>query len=298
MVTRRPEAADRLNREDVEIKTMAGGSFKVRLKATADPGPLTDIDLLAICVKTFNSESAVSSVAHLKDRVEAVVSVQNGVDKEAVLEKFFGKEKIIGGCCLEGASRLDESTVLHTMSVVTYLGELGGTISPRVQKAVQLLKNGGLNAEASEKVVSADWCKWINFAAACAACALTRLPYYKVLKNPSSADLIAQVYREYAELAKSSGVEVYDYPGFEVKTISEASAQDAVALLQKRGKGLEEKGATKVMPSLAQDIIVGRRTEREPTFGLAARESEARGLPMPFTKNVYALISCIDQSLG
>jgi len=293
-----PDVADRLNREEVEIRNLSGESFKVKLEATHDPASLKDVDLIIICVKTFHGEEAVASVAHLKDRVQAVLSIQNGVDKELVLEKYFGKEKVMGGCCLEAASRVDEQTIMHTMSVMTYLGELDGTISPRVKSAVQLFKGGGLNAEASEQVVSADWCKWINFAAASAVCGLTRLPYYKVLLNPHSADLIAQIYREYAALANANGVGVGDYPGFEVKTISGLAPEEAVAMLQQRGKGLEEKGAIKVMPSIAQDIVGGRRTECESIFGFAVRRGDAHNLPMTFTRQVYALISAMDQSLG
>ena len=163
-----PDVVKRLNHQDVEIKTLSGESFKARLKATHDPKSLGDVDLIIICVKTFHSEAAVSSVAHLKDRVKAVLSIQNGVDKEFILEKYFGKDKVIGGCCLEAASRVDEKTIMHTMSVITYLGELDGTISPRVESAIKLFKDGNLRAEASDQVVSADWCKWINFAAASA----------------------------------------------------------------------------------------------------------------------------------
>jgi 2-dehydropantoate 2-reductase len=292
-----PEVANRINRDDVEIKTLSGDSFKVRLKATGDPKSINDIDLLIVCVKTFHSEAAVSSVAHLKNRLQAVLSIQNGVDKELILEKYFGKDKVIGGCCLEAASRLNEKTVMHTMSVVTYLGELDGSLSPRVNAAVKLFTEGGLKAEASDRVVSADWCKWINFAAASAVCSLTRLPYYKALLNPHGANLIAQIYREYAKLAKASGVEVFDYPNFEVKTISSASNEKAIKLLQQRGNGLKEKGATKVMPSIAQDVVAGRRTECESIFGFAVREGEAHHLAMPFTRHVYGLLSAIDQSL-
>lgn len=292
-----PEVVKRINSDEVEIKTLSGGSFKVRLKASDKPNSLNDLDFLIVCVKTFHSEAAVSSVAHLKERVQAVLSIQNGVEKERILENHFGTDKVMGGCCLEAASRLDEKTVMHTMSVVTYLGELDGAISPRVKSAAKLFTDGGLRAEASDRVVSADWCKWINFAAASAVCALTRLPYCKALINPHSADLIAQIYREYTELAKASGVEVFDYPGFEVKTISEASKEKAVELLQQRGEGLKEKGATRVMPSLAQDILAGRPTEFESIFGFALREGEAHHLEMPFTRHVYALLSAIDQSL-
>ena len=272
-------------------------TFQVKLKATSSPELLNDIDLIIICVKNVDTESAVRSVAHLKERLSAVLSIQNGVDKELILEKYFGKDKIIGGCCLEAASRVDEYTVMHTMSVITYLGELDGTISPRVKSVARLFSQGGLKAEAISHAVSADWCKWINFAAGAGVCGLTRLPYYMALLNPHSANLIAQIYREYAELAGVKGVEVRDYPGFEVKTISQASAAEAVRLLQKRGNGLKEKEATKVMPSLAQDIVAGRPTEYESIFGFAVRQGNEHHLPMAFTRHVYALIKAMDESL-
>jgi len=291
-----PDVIKTLNREDVEIRTFSGESFKVRLKATEDPLSLKDIDLIMLCVKTYQSEAAVSPIAHLKDRVQAILSLQNGVDKELILERYFGRDKVIGGCCTEAASRVDEKAVMYTMGGVTYLGELDGSLSSRVASAVKLFHDRGLKAEASPQVVSVDWCKWINFAAISAVCALTRLPYYKALRNPYSAGLIAQIYREYAELAEASGVEVHDYPGFEVKAISRASADEAVQLLQQRGMKLKEGGATKIMPSLAQDLIAGRATERESIFGFAVREGDAKDLPMTFTRHAYALITAVEES--
>jgi 2-dehydropantoate 2-reductase len=291
-----PDVIKTLNREDVEIRTFSGESFKVRLKATEDPLSLKDIDLIMLCVKTYQSEAAVSPIAHLKDRVQAVLSLQNGVDKELILERYFGRDKVIGGCCTEAASRVDERAVMYTMGGITYLGELDGSLSSRVASAVKLFHDGGLKAEVSPQVVSVDWCKWINFAAISAVCALTRLPYYKALLNPYSAGLIAQIYREYAELAEASGVEVHDYPGFEVKAISRASADEAVQLLHQRGMKLKEGGATKIMPSLAQDLIAGRATERESIFGFAVREGNAKDLPMTFTRHAYALITAVEES--
>jgi len=293
-----PDVVETLKKGDVEIRRFSGESFRVRLKATHDPRSLEEADLILVCVKTYHSESAVRAIAHLKDRVQSVLSIQNGVDKELILERHFGKDKVIGGCCTEAASRIGERTIMHTMGGTTYIGELDGSMTSRVASAVKLFNEGGLKAEASEQVVSVEWCKWINFAAISAVCALTRLPYYKALLNPYSADLIALIYREYAALAKASGVEVGDYPGFEVKSISQASADEAVKLLHQRGRNLEEEGATKIMPSLARDMIAGRPTERESIFGFAVRQGDARNLSMPFTRYAYALITAVEESSG
>jgi len=291
----RPDQEALPNAAEVEVKTFTGESFRTHLQTVYDPVSLKEVDFMIVCVKTFQTEAAVTPLAHLRDRIQAVVSFQNGVDKDLILERHFGRDKVIGGCCGEAAARADEKTILHTMSMGTYLGELDGSRTPRVEEAAGLFQRGGLSAEARSDVLSVEWCKWINFAAIAAVCALTRLPYYQNLLNPRSAELIAQVYREYAELAEAHGIAVRDYPGFEVRTISQASRDDAIALLRQRGDDLRRKSATKIMPSLARDLIAGRPTERESIFGFAVRAGDDRKVPMTFTRYAYALITAIEE---
>jgi 2-dehydropantoate 2-reductase len=279
------------------VRTIDGGSFEVRVKAVSDAKVIDDIDLLVLTVKTFHTESALTSVAHLKDRIVLSLSIQNGVEKEDHLTRFFGKEKVLGAMCLEGATRLGPAEIQHTMSGITYIGELDGRETDRAQAVTQLFTMGGLKAEVTPHILAADWAKWINFAATSAICSLTRLEYYRILKNKELALLVAQMYREYAQLAKAEGIEVRDYPGFEVKTISEAHPLEAVEILKVRGEGLETRRMTKVKPSLCQDVEYGRKTEYEATFGYAIREAEKKGVEMPLTCYVYQFLKGIDESI-
>lgn len=285
-------------KEGLRVRTIGGDSFEVKVKAVSDAKTINDIDLLILTVKTFHTESALSSLAHLKKRILLSLSIQNGVEKEDHLIRFFGKEKVVGAMCLEGATRLGPTEILHTMSGITYVGELDGKETDRVKKVCQLLTAGGLKAEMTSHIHAADWAKWINFAASAAVCSLARLEYYKILKNKELALLFAQIYREYAQLAKAKGIEIRDYPGFEVKTISEADPSKAVEVLRARGEGLEAKGMTKVKPSLCQDVEGGRKTEYEAIFGYAVREAEKKGIEMPLTRHVYQFLKGMDEMLA
>lgn len=285
-------------KEGLKVRTIGGDSFEVKVKAVSDAKTIDNIDLLILTVKTFHTESALASVAHLKNRIQVALSIQNGVEKEDHLIRLFGKEKVAGAMCLEGATRLGPTEILHTMSGITYIGELDGRETDRVKAVCQLFTAGGLKAEVTPHILAADWAKWINFAAASAVCSLTRLEYFKILKNRELALLFAQIYREYAQLAKAKGIEVRDYPGFEVKTISEADLSGAIKFLQARGEGLEAKGMTKVKPSLCQDVEGGRKTEYEAIFGYAVQEAEKKGIEMPLTRHVYQFLKGIDGMLG
>ena len=200
--------------------------------------------------------------------------------------------------CLEGATRIGPAEIQHTMSGITYVGELDGRETDRVKSVCHLFSAGGLKAEVTPHIHGADWAKWINFAASAAVCSLTRLEYYKILKNKELALLFAQIYCEYAQLANAKGIEIRDYPGFEVKTISVADPERAMEVLRGRGEGLEARGMTKVKPSLCQDVEGGRKTEYEAIFGYAIREAEKKGIDMPLTHYVYQLLKGIDGTLG
>ena len=285
-------------REGLKVHTIGGGSFKVKVKAVSEAKRIEDMDLLILTVKTFHTEPALDSVIHLKDKLGLVLSIQNGVEKEDHLIRFFGREKVVGAMCLEGATRLGPAEIQHTMTGITYIGELDGRETDRVKAVCEPFTAGGLKAEVTPHILSADWAKWINFAASAAICSLTRLEFYKILKNKELALLFAQIYREYAQLAEAKGVEVRDYPGFEVKTISEADPSSAVEILRARGEGLEARGMAKVKPSLFQDVEKGRKTEYEATFGYAVREAEKLGVEMPLTRYAYRFLKGIDKALG
>lgn len=288
---------DVMAKEGLRIRTIGGDSFGLKVRAISDAKKVEDVDLLILTVKTFHTESALASVAHLKNRIQLALSIQNGVEKEDYLIRLFGEEKVVGAVCLEGATRLGSAEIQHTMSGITYVGELDGKETDRTKVVCKLFKAGGLKAEVTPYILSADWAKWINFAAGAALCSLTRLEYYKILKTKELALLFAQVYREYAQLAKAVRVEVRDFPGFEVKTISETDSSKALEMLKARGEGLEAQGMTKVKPSLCQDVENGRKTEYEAIFGYAIRKAEKMGVEMPLVRYVYQILKGLDEAL-
>jgi 2-dehydropantoate 2-reductase len=285
-------------KEGLKVHAVDGHSFLMKVRAVSDPKKIEDIDCLILTVKTYHTEAALSSVAHLKDRVCCALSIQNGVEKEDHLIRLFGIEKVVGAMCLEGATRLGPAEIQHTMSGITFVGELDRKETDRVKGICQLFTAGGLKAEVSQDIVASDWAKWINFAAGAAICSLTRLEYYKILKNRELALLFAEIYREYARLAKTMGIALRDYPGFEVKTISEADPSKAIEILKARGEELETRGMTRVKPSLCQDIESCRKTESEAIFGYAIREAEKQGVSMPLTRFVYQFLKGMDEVQG
>src|SRR3989304_5939117 len=68
-----------IEQEGIKVRTIRGDSFKVKVRASPDAKAINDVDLLILTVKTFHTEPALTSVAHLKNKIQLVLSLQNGV---------------------------------------------------------------------------------------------------------------------------------------------------------------------------------------------------------------------------
>jgi len=75
--------------------TLTGlADFTVPVAVTTQPQAVREADILVLAVKTYDTESALASVSHLK--VGSVLSIQNGVLKNEQLAHTFGWEKTLG----------------------------------------------------------------------------------------------------------------------------------------------------------------------------------------------------------
>lgn len=269
--------------------------FTVRVPVTAEPAGLGRVDYLLVAVKTRDTVTALQGLGDLDVGVTA--SLQNGVVKDEQLIDRFGADRVVGAATILGATMQAPGVVEHTMNGPTYFGEFDGRSSERVAWLVERFVQAGLPAEATAEVRSVEWSKLCQICAAALLSALTRLEYVKILKEPDLASLFVQINREVAAVARASGVEVGDYPGFEVRTLVDAPQEEAMASVRERARRLEARGMTGVRISMLQDILRGRRTEVEETAGYVVRRAEALGVDVPGLRFAYRVVRGLDSYL-
>ena len=107
------------------------GDAQVRAKVLDDPAQAGAAELVVIAVKLWDTEEAARAVARVPGA--AVVSLQNGVDKDEVLAAALGRERVLGGITHIGAVIAEPGVVAHTgkLQRVT-LGELDGSKTARL----------------------------------------------------------------------------------------------------------------------------------------------------------------------
>ena len=236
-----------------------------------------------------------AGLGHLLDGLEQAVSLQNGVEKDELLGAWCGAQRVIGGMSMVGATQARPGLVRHTLAGSTYLGELDGGVSPRVEALAALLEAGGMPVVATGRIVPAEWSKLVHASPVMSLCALSRQPFHRVLLDERLSELYVRLLDEGAAVAAAAGVELDDLPGmFPVRTLAAAPRAEAVELVRERGRAMEEAGATGVRISMLTDIERGRRLELDAVQGFLVAEAERRGVPVPLSEVCLELLSAID----
>ncbi len=286
--------AEAIRRDGLRIGGRRGEQVVRNLHATADPGDLTPADLLILGVKSYDSQETLASLKHLHAKVAAAISVQNGGGKDEALAEAFGPEAVVGATTLVGATMPEPGRVLHTNDGWTWVGELDGRTTPRVERIADLFRRSQLRIEVRPDIRTAIWCKLNQMVPAAALSCVTRLHMHQIYLDRDLATLFVQMSREVAQVAERLGIPLADFRGFEVETVCTRPLEEAVESIIRRGQVMRERGMTGVKISTLQDLERGRRTEADQTIGYVVRLAKERGLVLPTVELLYRIIRGIE----
>ena len=248
------------------------GDFAVRPAATDDPRSIGPCDCVLFCVKAYDTEAATEQLLPLLTDDTAVVSLQNGIDNEEKIAAAIGEEHVVGGAAFIFASIAEPGVIAHTGGPARIvLGEMDGSSSPRLRAFIDLCVEAGIAAETTHDIRGVLWNKFALICAQAGMTCVTRQPLGIIREVPETWDAFLALLREVAEVAKAEGID-----------LGEGAVERHAAFAQ----GLEPDSFS----SLYNDMTGGRRMELESLHGELVRRAERRGVPVPFSKAIYAFL--------
>jgi 2-dehydropantoate 2-reductase len=179
----RGQRAQWLWEHDITVSGLANITAPVHV--IERPHEVKNADVLLVAVKTHDTDPVLSSLRQLT--VRHVLSVQNGVLKNAQVAHVFGWEKTLGAMAGFAGAVLPDGTVHCTIQQHLVIGELPEGTSARVETLATALTRAGLPTEVSPQIPSVEWAKYVLFVGLMAVAVLTRLETYKFLKDPDLA---------------------------------------------------------------------------------------------------------------
>lgn len=238
-------------------------TFTVRAPATADPAEIGAVDFVLFSVKLWDTEEAAKACRPLIKRGTAVVSLQNGVDSEEILQAVLGTNHVMGGVAEISATI---SAPGHISKVSPFnrirFGELDNKASERTQRLARCLSEAGIDYEKEADIHAAIWNKFIFLTGLSAMTALTRKPAGAIRSDPDTRSLLEQIMSEVIAVARAKGI-----------NLETDSVADRMRMIDNLPEGMRA--------SMAIDLSQGRRLELPWLSGAVVRLGNELGVPVP-----------------
>ena len=271
--------------------------------ATARAQDLPAQDLVLVTLKAHTQSAAAADVAHLLSGGGSAVFVNNGIpwwwayqnsagnegetlpllDPEGALWQHVQPQRVIGCVAFSANAVPEPGVVRHTANNRWVLGEPGGQVSARVTQVVDLMRQSGLQAEASDDIRRVVWSKLLRNAAMNSLCALSRVSVDQLATVPGMMDLYTAVVQEVAHVAAAQGYALGQ----------EAEAAKQVPLL---GAAMDGTQGARIRPSMLQDIEAGRSIEVDAIVGQVQCMARACGVATPALDAIVPLLRALNLS--
>ncbi|MGH2855976.1 MAG: ketopantoate reductase family protein [Solirubrobacteraceae bacterium] len=280
VLVRRAEHAAAINASWLRVSGKS--ELVARPLAVHDPDEVPAPDLVIVAVKATQLADAAAALAG-RFAGAAVMTVQNGIGAEAAISHAGGWPLISAVTFMSGIRHADDH-VEYELDTATWMGPYADTSTDPalVRETRDLILAGGLQAEAFDDLVPAQWSKLIFNAAINGVAALTGLPHvaqFGALEQPDDlGHLVRGVIDEGKAVARAASIELYEDP-WEMNL-------RAVA----RGETEAAGGAYAHMPSMLEDVNARRATEVDWIGGALVREGERLGVPTPLNAALWRLI--------
>ena len=268
----------------VHITGLAEFIAPVRIVTEVDASE--SFDYVIVAVKGRDTEAALAGLQRVA--FESVLSLQNGVRKDEILSRTFGRERVLGAVSMVGGTVLRPGHARHSLALATYVGELDGSRSARATRLADAIAAAGLPAAAVTDIVVREWDKLATFLRTAPVCAIVGTDIASALLDPDLIDLCVAIVKEVAQVA---GAEGHPLGGVDGSLIGDPdrSASALAEAYRDLGATMRRQGPPTV-PSLAQDIIAGRPAELEETAGDVLDRASRHGIATPVLSTCVALL--------
>ena len=246
--------------------------FTVQCQATDDPSEFGPVELLLLCVKTYQSDAAIPLMQPLVGPDTTVLCLQNGVDSYLKAAEVLGEAAVLPGAAFIEAGMLGPGTVRQTGSLVRIiLGETNGVETPRCLAIRDAFLGSGVPAEVLPDIRAGQWGKFLFIATMAGVTSMARATLAELMPQPHWRKVVLACLAEIDLVARANGVDLA--PDIVADTVS--SIEEHLADLQ---------------ASMHTDLMAGRPLELDALNGAVVRAGIEVGVATPVNDLIYAML--------
>ena len=275
------EHIDKINENGLKM-TDEKEDWYVKVDARTSAEGMGPVDLVIVLVKSFATKEAVSQLKETNVIGEntLVMSLQNGLGNEETIAEVVGEANVISGKTYVGGRLLSPGYIsAGVKGKYTYIGELTGEITDRIQAVCDEFNKAGLLCEVSDNIKGLIWDKLLINVAAGALCGITRLPYGPLYEEEYIKETAVAAIQEGIDVAKAAGVKL--------------KSEDPEYPWYAASEGLPETFKT----SILQSLELKRPTEIDFINGSVVEWGKKFGIPTPVNRTLVTCVKGIEKFL-
>ena len=234
----------------------------------------TKFGMVFIFTKSKDTYDALKSSEKLIKKSTPLISLQNGIGNEEILQHF--SKKVIYGCTTLPSDLKRSGLVSSSGTHITNFNSISTADYKLVLDLKNILTNCGIYSEISANISEAIWKKAIFNSAVNVICALIRGTPGEIAKSNELINLANNIANEGCEVAQNLGIKVSTK---EVKSIISMST-------------IEHPNHK---PSMLVDILNHKKTEIDSITGQIIRFGKKGNVQTPHNNVLFSLIKALEK---
>jgi 2-dehydropantoate 2-reductase len=262
-----------LREHGLRVESQLGDIILPKVRVSDDPASFGTPDFILICVKLWDTDAAIRAATPVVGPKTTVISFQNGVQKDDLLQRAFGDKSVMGGVGYIGSTVARPGVIHHTGTMQKLaFGEYDGSRSPRAAALLEACLRGGIEAEISADIQRTIWEKFVFLVGLSATTTSMRSTLGPIRSNPQTRAFLLDVMREVVAVGLARGVNLAtDY------------AEQRLAFCDSLPADMDS--------SMHADLDRGNRLEVDWLSGAVVELGKAVNVPTPMNRAVRDILA-------
>ncbi len=246
------------------------------------------VDIVIFAMKSFDTEGVVKELVQYKNRFDAVLCLQNGVENEQLITKYLGTDKVIGGSVTSAVERI----AIGQASLEKKRGIGIVEALPLSKLVVDEFNRAGLTAKLYPKLADLKWSKMLSNLLGNATSAILNMTPVEIFQNPKSYEIEYLQMKEALQVMDKLGIDPTNLPGIPMKLLLWIMLKLPRRLSKMILATLVGEGRGDKMPSFHIDLHSGQKV-LESTYlnGAICRFGELANVPTPVNYYLNQLLT-------
>jgi 2-dehydropantoate 2-reductase len=272
-------AVETINKNGLRVDDKSGETRTIPIRASTNPAEIGPVDLALVFVKCYHTESAVRAAAPLIGAQTVILSLQNGWGNAPRIAGIVGEERVVAGVTYHSATVLAPGHIQHSGRGMTFIGELDGHITGRVQQIAEIFNTAGIEMTVTDDVLKAIWSKLALNVCTLPTSALLRFYAGQLIQHTGTLELMQALLREVMSVANAQNI-----------ALEFDERWEAITGLLSRASGAKA--------SMLQDVENRRRTEIDVINGAIVEAGQRLNIPTPYNQAMVWLVKALEETFA